>query len=298
MRALNEETARTKPCKDAFMSNNQLFAKIGVFVLLGLNVGAYYVFWPGHDSGLKSEAKAPKEEKGTAQLLPAQPTIAKPKEIAPAALASATLLNPAASPKTIEVSPDEAVSKLLEHIKKETEAENKPSVPKAFDEKAFVVPEPQEIPPKKVEFPDDPRPKTLPPLKGEPLAPEGSNSNNGLTPANGTAGVWLLHTEIVGGQTLLTARLRQPSRQPVEFRVACDRVDTKGPGGDVQAIGKVTFVGPGLKGTCQHLTIAIFATRILFEEQVVLVQDGVGSTWRADRIGWELPIDMPPTGSK
>ena len=255
------------------MSNNQLFAKIGVFVLLGLNVGAYYIFWPSHDAGSRSEAKAPKEEKGTAQLLPAQTTVAKPREIAPASLASAAPLSPAASPKTPETSPDEAVSKLLEHIKKETDADNKAP--------AIVVPSP-----------DNNKPKTLPPLKGEPLVPNANNPNLGITPANGPAGAWLLHTETTGNQTLLIAKLRQPSRQAVEFRIWCDRVDTKGPGGDVQAIGKVTFAGPGLKGTCQHLTFAFDATRILFEEQVVVTQEGVGSTLRADRISWELPTEV------
>ena len=281
--------------------SNQLFAKIGVFVLLGLNVGAYYIFWPSKDSGPRSEAKAPKEEKGTAKLFPAQATVAKPREIAPAALASATTL----TPTTMEASPDEAVSKLLEHIKKETEADSKPpaviipsTAPKPFDEKNFALPEPKENLPKKIDFPDDTKPKTLPLLKGEPLLPEGNNPNFGIAPANGPAGAWLLHTETVGGQTLLIAKLRQPTGQAIEFRIWCDRVDTKGPGGDVQAIGKVTFAGPGLKGTCQHLTFAFYASRILFEEQVVLVQEGVGSTLRADRISWELPAEMTPSTTK
>jgi hypothetical protein len=288
------------------MAHRQLFAQIGVFVLLGLNVGAYYVFWPHHDSGSKSEAKSPREEKGEVHLLPAppdqRPTTAKPKEFAPNPRSDAVPLSipGSASKSDEETSADDAISKLLDHIKKESADVNQaPAAP--IGEKNDVLPEKQDNPAKKSELPairflpDDNKPKPLPRLKADPLLPDTGNPNVGVTSAltpKLPPGPWLLHTETVGDQTLLIAKLRQlPStRLLAEFRILCDRLEAKGRGGDVQAVGRVTFAGAGLKGACQRLTLRLHESRLVFEDQVYLVQETVaGSNLSGDRIVWEIP---------
>jgi hypothetical protein len=52
------------------MEGNQSLAKIGVFLLLGLNVGAYYYFWPRNQDASKPTANAATPEKGATKLLP------------------------------------------------------------------------------------------------------------------------------------------------------------------------------------------------------------------------------------
>jgi hypothetical protein len=288
------------------MAHKQLFAQIGVFVLLGLNVGAYYVFWPHHDGGSKSEAKSPREEKGEGHLLPAppdkQPNTAKPKELPANPPSDAVTLSipGSVSKSDKETAADDAVSKLLDHIKKESAAVNQPPA-RPFDEKNYVFPEKQDNPARKGELPsirllpEDNKPKPLPPLKADPLLLGTSNPNVGVTSAltpKLPPGPWLLHTETVGDQTLLVAKLRQPAstRPPAEFRILCDRLETKGPGGDMQAVGRVTFAGAGLKGACQRLTLRRNESRLVFEDQVYLVQETIaGGNLSGDRIVWQLP---------
>jgi hypothetical protein len=288
------------------MAHKQLFAQIGVFVLLGLNVGAYYVFWPHQDSGSKSEAKSPREEKGEVQLLPAppdkQPNIAKPSEFPANPRSDAVPRSLAASASNAEkdTSADDAVSKLLDHIKKES-ADGKRAPAGPFNEKNYVFPEKQDNPAKQSELPairflpEDNKPKSLPPLKADPLLPDPSNPNVGVTSAltpKLPPGPWLLHTETAGDQTLLVAKLRRPAstRPLAEFRILCDRLETKSPGGDVQAVGRVTFAGAGLKGACQRLTVRLQESRLVFEDQVYLAQETVaGGNLSGDRIVWEIP---------
>jgi hypothetical protein len=276
------------------MAHKQLFAQIGVFVLLGLNVGAYYVFWPHRDGGSKSEAKSPREEKGEGHLLPAppdkQPNTAKPKELLanPPSDAITPSIPGSVSKSDKETAADDAVSKLLDHIKKESAAVNQPPAG-PFDEKKYVFPEKQDNPARKGELPsirllpEDNKPKPLPPLKADPLLLDTSNPNVGVTSAL---------TETVGDQTLLVAKLRQPAstRPPTEFRILCDRLETKVPGGDMQAVGRVTFAGAGLKGACQRLTLRRNESRLVFEDQVYLVQETIaGGNLSGDRIVWQLP---------
>src|SRR5262245_36653231 len=76
----NRKRKRPNPntSKDAVMGNKQLFAQIGVFALLGLNVGAYYVFWPHKESGAQSESKALPQAKAQTRLLPDKKDVLAP----------------------------------------------------------------------------------------------------------------------------------------------------------------------------------------------------------------------------
>jgi hypothetical protein len=266
--------------------DKQLFAKIGVFVLLGLNVAAYYVFWPSQHGASKSEAKAPKEEKGEVQLLPTQPNLVMPNAF-PASAAVAVPLSIPTPPKSSErdVGPDDAVNKLLAHIRKE--AETSQGSVQAQNEKG---PDPL--------FPGDNKPKPLPLLKAEPIMVDPNvGVTSALTPKTPPS-PWLLNMEAVGNQTLLIARLREPAsgQQVAELRILCDRVEPKAAGG-VHALGNVTFTGAGMKGACRRLIVPTFEPQLLFEEQVYLTQDGnPAASLRGDRIAWELPVEANRPG--
>jgi hypothetical protein len=99
--------------------------------------------------------------------------------------------------------------------------------------------------------------------------------------------------EVVGNRTHLFAKLRQSNllAPAVEFKIACERVEMKAPGGEVQALGKVTFQGAGITGACQRLTLPIHDARLVFEEQVQLQHDAAPAPaiLRGDRITWEPP---------
>lgn len=283
--------------------DKQLFAKIGVFVLLGLNVGAYYVFWPSPQGASKTEAKGPREEKGEAMLLPSKsdrPTdVGKPKTLPATAFKDAIPVSLPSSPRLPEqeVKAEDAVNKLLDHIKKETEGA-KVVIPPPM----LVFPEDQKtVVPEKVDPPafppllEDVKPKPLPPLQGDPLKKDPNiGVTSALTPK--LPSPWLFSLEMQGNQSVLTARLQFPgTERPVaEFRILCDRVE-RTPTGDVQAVGKVTFAGAGMKGACQRLTVPLQEVRLLFEEQASIVQDlNAGSTLRGDRMVWELEGETRP----
>ena len=291
--------------------DKQFVAKIGVFALIGLNVGAYYVFWPSHDNGAKSEARSPREEKGTVQLLPTAPIPAKPKEIAPASLNDAAPLSiPGSVKKPMEqTSPDDAVARLLDHIKKETDAEKKtpaeklleivlpPTMPNPFDEKKIVGSEKakdqnkEPLLPEAPKFPNDSKPKFLPRLDGDPLKPDNVGVTSPLT-SKVPPSPWSLTSEIAGTQKLLIAKL-QGNLAPVEFRILCDRVETKSGNTEVVAEGNVTIQGAGLRGACQRLSLPLHETRLVFDGHVAIVHSKAAGMLRGEHIVWELLVLMP-----
>jgi hypothetical protein len=268
--------------KDVIMFNKQVFAQVGVFLLLAVNVAAYWFLWPNYHSVSSNEGKAPTQEKGVTRLVPEMP----PKTLSPASLKDAVPLSiPVSKPPVEQKTPDqETLSKLVDHIKKEsgTTAPLDIQVP-AFEEKP--MPPPNE-------------PKPLPVLPAEPL-----RSDNAPLPTPGIAvasaltpkmppSPWLLSMEMVGTRTQLHAKVRQTGTANVlaEFKIICDRVEMKAPGGELQALGKVTIVGAGLNAECQRLILPIHEMRLVFEDQAQILQaGGPGSVLRGERITWELP---------
>ena len=256
------------------MVNQQSLAKIGVFILLGVNVAAYYVFWPEYQGHPPSnEASAPKQPNPNDQTLPA-PNLAKPQEIAPGLFdgaALATIPNPPA-----KIDDEEAIRKLLEQIKQQ--------------EKSVKDNEP-------TREPRGPRPLAF--LKADPLANEEKNAANADVAVTSALTVklptspWHLSIDASGTQTLLVAKLRQADA--AGFQVLCDRVEKAAADGSVQAFGNVTFVGAGMKGSCQRLTVSGLVPQVVFEEQVQIVGGSfaAGSHLHGDRIVWELPARNP-----
>jgi hypothetical protein len=275
------------------MLDKQLIAKVSVFVLLGVNVGAYYLFWPHQDSGAKREAKLVPGENGEARLLPAppdrQPPALKPKTF-PASSVNAAV--PLSAPRSVQLaadpSTDETVNKLLSHIKKETEAVKKAPIA-SFEEQNIR-------PPANPLFPETEKPRSLPPLQADPLVPSTSNPNIGVTSAltpKTPAEAWIVQMETLGNRKLLTAKLSKPG-PAIEFSILCDRVETKGPEGDVHAVGKITFTGPGFKGACQRLTLRMREPRLMFEEALTIEQDALVGSLRGEQLVWDLPAQSMP----
>ena len=248
------------------MNNKQLFAKVGVFVLLGVNVAAYYFIWPHKDGASKTEARVSAQEKGETQLFPVKkddkpsPATTKPThEISASVWTEAKPLDipkPAETP--VEKANGDELFKLLEHIKNEADA-SKPRAP--------VVPAPSagDTGSMPVPFSEEKKPNRLPPLPADLIAGERKDTIVGASASMPKAGPspWLVNMETIGGQTQLIARLR--ARPNVEFKILSDRVEMKAPSGAVQALGRVIFTGPGIKGTCQRLIIPLHETQLVFE---------------------------------
>jgi hypothetical protein len=285
------------------MTRKKRLAQIGVFVFLGLNVGAYFFFWPNHQGGSNSESKSLREENGTAQLVPAPEKQSNPVQVYGSSVNRQgnvdSLNNPASAQNSeMDASQGDVVARLLDHIKKDSAVTNKAPVAH-FNEKNGEFPAKRGDPSKKSDnsvsltLPKENKPKPLPPLNADPLVPEVSNSNIGVTSAltaKVPPGTWLLHTETLGEQTLLVAKLRQTTsmRPPAEFRILGDRVEMNGPNGDVQAVDRVTFIGTGLKGACRRLTLQWNELRLVFEGQVS-IETVAGGKLSGDRITWEIP---------
>ena len=198
------------------MANKQIFAQVGVFALLGLNVGAYYVFWPHKESAAQSETQ-PVQARGKTLLLPEKketPTPVMP--ITPQEIPAQTvsnvvplqIVNPPSKPPEPS-NDDEAIRRLLQSIQKDD-----PAAKKSDDD--FEPPPP--VPFRTID--DDQRPSKLPP------AEKNVATTSALTPRLAPS-PWLLNMEMVGGQTQLIARLKQPvvnQKPALEFKIMCDRV--------------------------------------------------------------------------
>lgn len=274
------------------MVSRQILAQLGVFALLGLNVGAYFVFWPHRESENKSEAKAPAPTKLLTQLPPEK----KPASLPPAELPSTVvedarpleITNPPSSPSipsvpsepavpSVPKGEDDSISRLLQHIQKET---GTPAPMKAAGEEAS--------PPRAAGPLDKPGPAPMPVEKPRPTD-DGVAVTSAITPKVAPS-PWLLNMEMIGHQTQLTARLKKPD---LEIKILCDRIELKAPGGLLQAVGKVTVSGPSLKATCQRLKLPLHETRLIFEEKVRIEHDSkLGSVWHAEQITWDLPLDQ------
>ena len=207
------------------MVKKQFIAQIGVFLLLGLNVAAYYFLWPNYHSVSSNEGKAPTQEKGATRLEPIAPTKTAPKEIAPALLKDAIPLSiPVSAPER------ETINKLSDQIKKDNVAPL-PLVSLPLEPSMPTVP-PLPLEPS---MPTVPRPSGPPQRQGS-APPKDYHHPFGDPPAVAVASAltpkmppspWLLNLETVGSRTQLIAKLRQPGTMNIvaEFKIVCDRVE-------------------------------------------------------------------------
>jgi hypothetical protein len=243
------------------MENKQLFTKVAVSILIGLNVGAYYVFWPHQDGGAKPAAKKPDEDKGQTKLLPTKPEQPTPKPAELPILTSVPLSIP--NPKKAEFSPEEAVNKLLDHIKREKD----------------VVPTPIPM------FPED---------QAKPTVDKNVGVTSPLTPKVPDSVVrWRVvssATSMKGPQTHAMVQLNRPD---VAFSVRYEALTVVAGSDDLEAKGNVQLVhGAVLVVKCERLRFAHNPSRIIFEGNVVIAPvESWMHTLRTDRVVWDFEAD-------
>ncbi len=298
----------------------QLFAKVGVFALIVVNLGAYYVFWPdatprGPDSGGPSAARP-----GGADKLESP---GKPIQLASTAGAAQTGDKspfpafpsdpvPAPTPKVPTGSlppPAPLTEKGLPAIPPLPGAGEPPPPPKPFEPVRPVKSDGKSEDPT-IELLKKLKDRTAKPSEPVPAkpAPPVEPKKDGIqqvaavvadpVPAK-TSGVspWSLQMELAGAQKVLTAKLHKRT----EFRILCDQVEMKTTDGAVAAVGKVSFTAPGLKGTCQRLTIGLGGDSITLEGKAELqVQQGATPEFgggAAELRGEQFTLRLqPPTG--
>jgi hypothetical protein len=295
--------------------DKQIFAKVGLCILIGINVGAYYVFWPRPDGSSKPEPRRPHGE-GESQLKPEKTTEpARPKELQSKTMQAAAPLASA---------DDDRLSKLLDHIKKDAApaptpnpfADNNPPAPVLPPPNPFADKNPP-APVKPGELPAIPmvpigQPKPLPPLKldGEVRPIEIPKEieqiqhvgvTSPLTPRMPQASSpWTFTVENGAlGQKLVVARLSNPK---CEFRIYCERISNKADGVEFEATDALLeAAGAGVR--CKRLTVPVSQPpRIIFEGDVG-IETGTpfGCSMHAPRIVWDLhpapqysrPVTLP-----
>ena len=286
------------------MGNKKLFAKVGVFLLLVLNVAAYWFFWPNYRSGAMNASKSGPQEKGELRILPKPPEAApgKPREIPASTVNDAIPLAPVSGPYPAlpptpvgKSDPADLLNRLQEHIKKENKGQAKPSetIPPFLPPD---VPGKEKGDPAKKTLHDPSAPRPLPPLETQgsvtPMVPSvelPNKSGGAAVPAAGPVSPWLLHMETIGNRTNLTARLH-PTGTPnpiAEFRISCDRVDPNEPKQQLVAQGNVVFTGGGLRGECKSATLMVLEGTIVFDGQVLLGDPAAPSQcYRSERLVW------------
>jgi hypothetical protein len=274
--------------------SNQMLAKVGVFALIVLNLGAYYVFWPGNGwrSGNTGQVPAaPSMEKGD--------NPGKPVQVASTAGAA----QPTQQGKSVAALPP--VMPPVEPLPPPLDAKPAPS---ASDKEPFVIvlppiPDPNNPAPAtnksdagsanvvaaKAEDPTIEQLKRLknsfakenaatnPPELQPVVKPDSLNlkpvpQDNAIgKPVQPENSPWTLHMEIAGGQKVLVARLNKRT----EFRILCDHVEMKTTEGAVVAVGHVTVFGSGLKGTCNRLILRLSGDSFVLDGKAeVSIQQG------------------------
>ena len=252
------------------MENKQLFAKVAVSILIGLNVGAYYVFWPHQDGGAKQAPKKPDEDRGQTKLLPSkaeptkvEPVLPNPLELPPIASVPLNIPNPTKA----ELSHDEAVNKLLDHIKRDKDDRNdsSPAIPM---------------------FPEDV-------LK--PAVDKNVGVTSPLTPKVPLPPIRWIVVPAASSRTLIVANVKLDN-PAIKFALSCGSLTNASQDGDVEAKGTVRLEGLDVIVNCDRLTFAHAPSRIVFDGQVVVtpVNPNTGQhPMRTDRIVWEFAPTSP-----
>lgn len=293
--------------------SQQLLAKVGVFGLIVVNLGAYYALWPARnvhvdgDRDMGGAASRSMEKADNAgkplQIMPsagaAQPVEpAKPSSL-PGEIASGAIPLPEPLIKTVpEMPPAAPLGIVLPPIPKPIDP-LLPAVPAATLIQAKALdPTIEQLKRLKESFGKEtgskappPEPFTVPTKELPNLKPVPAPVDN-ETPRPGPSEVspWSIQMEIAGGQKVLTARLQKRA----EFRIICDQVEMKTLDGAVVALGKVTFTGPGLKGTCNRLTFGLSADSLVLDGKAeVHVQQSNPADPAIELSGEQLTLRLP-----
>jgi hypothetical protein len=317
--------------------SKQLLAKIGVFALIVVNLGAYYVFWPdnrsrGPDLGKEGDSGKPLRMANNASAAPVgepkkpsllqgdvAPTVpppikppdlnaslpAPPPPIAgqdpnpkPPPIAGDPLLptiptpGPPSAPPPVEsivppAPPSKANDPFLEKLRQYTAT--------VKDDKNSTAPDAKVDPVVGSGFTTIPAPPPPPPAAPPPAAPPLAPTVQAppIPPENSP---WSLQWEMANGQTTLTARLHKR----LEVRITCERAKMDTPDGTVVALGKVSFIGGGVRGTCNRLIIGLAGDSLVLEGKVEVQIQQSGSpdfaAAGAELKGEQIALRLLPNG--
>jgi hypothetical protein len=252
------------------MNASPFFAKLVVFTLIGVNLGAYYIFWPRQQPGAA--------EHGAGRL-------SLKRDHADTSVDVAEAVSDAPAPVARPAQPEFDVQQVAAPWPQAVESG---SAPRSAEPNSAAAPPdvgaflPVAAAPAPRPAPDDQQ-TTLESLKN---AVAGGAAALAVSAPAGVAKTdtspWTFQMDFSEGRTLLLARLRQGP----EFKVLCDRVEMKAPDGAVQTVGKVALTGPGVTATCQRLTLPLSGEPLVLEGQAEVRFD------EGAQLGWELKSEL------
>jgi hypothetical protein len=285
----------------------QYLSKVGVFALIVINLGAYYVFWP--DTASRGPGPENAEKAGKSAALAANASAAQPGDpwkpsmpsadpILPDPAKKDPLLTPPAPevntskppipPARLAANQDSKGSNalppipdpgppaiqpvgLIERSGPEPPPPSAPPVDPTKEQLKRLVETFKKGPPPAGQVSDPAAPSKRAPGFPAELPKDATVPSEPPAPRQADSSPWSLQWELADGHTLLIARLNKR----LEFRIECERVKMESPDGAVLAIGKVSFIGPGVKGTCQQLTIGLAGDILVLDGKAqIQVQQG------------------------
>jgi hypothetical protein len=137
-----------------------------------------------------------------------------------------------------------------------------------------------------------PPPLTLPPTESANVKLVSATDEKAVyKPMHSANSPWSLQVEMLGEQKLLIARLNERT----EFRITCDNIMRKTLNGAAVAMGKVSFTGPGLKGSCSRLTLGLVGDSLVLEGKAeVQIQQGGAADAFVELKGEQFTLRLQP----
>jgi hypothetical protein len=297
--------------------SKELLAKFGVFALIVVNLGAYFVFWPNatpHAPGENGKAIALEKQDSSGKPASSSPSVgvAPPVEPVKPSLLQGDVTPGVIPPLAPLDKPPSAIPDPLNGgalpIVNELPAIPRPTDPgslpapagtltpiKAEDPTIALLKKLKESVGKENGSQAVPPPLVLPPTELVGLKPIPATDEKAVyKPLRPDNRPWSVQMETSGGQKVLNARLHKRT----DFRIVCDDLDTKTLDGAVVALGKVSFTGPGLKCSCGRLTLNLVNDSLILEGNAeAQIQQGSAADAIVELKGERLTFRLQqPTG--
>jgi hypothetical protein len=256
--------------------SKQLLAKVGVLTLIVVNLGAYYVFWPGSATRAPGEYGKAAEESFLSKGEPRGKPVQLVSNSGDAEAQEPGKSPSGATPPPLAIPDRDSLPKIPDPLVGDKSGPGDPSTVVAQKAEDTTLERLKKLKETMGKDPADKggsaSPKEPSPVAKDPFPPLPKVGDSAATKAVASENSpWTLQWERAGGQTTLLARLHKR----IEFRIVCDGVKMETPDGPAVAVGKVSFTAPGLKGTCNRLTLSLNGDSLVLEGKAELqVQQG------------------------